>query len=148
MKAVILAGGMGALRGRRDGARGAGRWQVSRRLLGYVVKLPSGEWHDGKSYADKDFDGYPWTKDAKKRRVFGGRRLVVDAMGVDEREARGEAVEPVGLDEIVPGDDGLRGGAEQGYGRDADNTGAGKTELAGVHGRTSMVARPKPTFFA
>ena len=43
---------------------------MSRRLLGYVVKLPSGEWHDGKSYADKDFDGYPWTKDAKKRRVF------------------------------------------------------------------------------
>jgi len=41
-----------------------------KRLLGYVVKLPSGEWHDGKSYADKDFDGYPWTKDAKKRRVF------------------------------------------------------------------------------
>lgn len=43
---------------------------MSRRLLGYVVKLPSGEWHDGKSYADKDFDGYPWTRDAKKRHVF------------------------------------------------------------------------------
>lgn len=43
---------------------------MTRRLLGYVVKLPSGEWHDGKSYTDKDFDGYPWTKDAKKIHVF------------------------------------------------------------------------------
>ena len=43
---------------------------MSRRLLGYVVKLPNGEWHDGKSRADKDFDGYPWTRDAKKRHVF------------------------------------------------------------------------------
>ena len=43
---------------------------MTRRLLGYVVKLPNGEWYNGKSRADKDFDGYPWTRDAKKRHVF------------------------------------------------------------------------------